>query len=205
MFRSTSIGLLLLLTHILGSLTVGVIFRFWKSPRFYQKRFNRSFNEDSTYSNSSTVDLSNLGGILGESISNSISTLLTIGGFVVLFSVIISIFQSSHFLNLFAFVFDAFGIPFDIGSATLLGMIEITNGISCISAIALKKISINIIIIAFLLGFGGISVMLQVWSIVSKTDLSIKPYILGKLLHGLFAAFYVFVFMNCLPFFYFDL
>ena len=99
MFRNTSIGLLLLLTHILGSLTVGVIFRFWKSPRFYKKRFNRSFNEDSTYSNSSTVDLSNLGGILGESISNSISTLLTIGGFVVLFSVIISILQISHFLN----------------------------------------------------------------------------------------------------------
>lgn len=160
---------------------------------------------DSSYSNNSNVDLTNLGGILGESISNSISTLLTIGGFVVLFSVIISILQSSHFLNLFAFVFKAFGIPFDIGSATLLGMIEITNGISCISAIALKKISINIIIIAFLLGFGGISVMLQVWSIVSKTDLSIKPYILGKFLHGLFSAFYVFVFMNCLPFFYFDL
>lgn len=205
MFKSSTIGILLLITHILAALTVGVIFRFWKCGNRRKKRLHRSFDESSSYSNTSNVDLSNLGGILGESISNSISTLLTIGGFVVLFSVIISILQSSHFLNLFAFAFKAFGIPFDIGSSTLLGMIEITNGISCISAIALKKISINIIIIAFLLGFGGISVMLQVWSIVSKTDLSIKPYILGKLLHGLLAACYVFVFMRSFPFFNFDL
>lgn len=205
MFKSSTIGILLLLTHILAALTVGVIFRFWKCSNRRKKRLHRGFDESTIYSNTSNVDLSNLGGVLGESISNSISTLLTIGGFVVLFSVIISILQSSHFLNLFAFAFKAFGIPFNLGSSTLLGMLEITNGISCISTIALKKISINIIIIAFLLGFGGISVMLQVWSIVSKTDLSIKPYILGKLLHGLFSACYVFVFMHSFPFFYFDL
>lgn len=212
MFKSSTIGILLLITHILAALTVGIVFRFWKSDGFFSgfkhKKLHRQYRSSSdvfNYSSSSTVNLSNLGGILGESISNSISTLLTIGGFVVLFSVIISILQNSHFLNLFAFVFEAFGIPFDIGSSTLLGMIEITNGIACISTIALKKISINIIIIAFLLGFGGISVMLQVWSIVSKTDLSIKPYVFGKLLHGLFAACYVFVFMHSFPFFYFDL
>lgn len=206
MFRSSTIGILLLITHILAALTVGIIFRFWKCNFLHRKKLNRGFDDSSVYSSNPTnVNLSNLGGILGESITNSISTLLTIGGFVVLFSVIISILQNSHFLNLFAFVFKAFNIPFDIGSSTLLGMIEITNGISSISGIALKKISINIIIIAFLLGFGGISVMLQVWSIVSKTDLSIKPYVLGKILHGLFAATYAFIFMNIFPFFYFDL
>lgn len=205
MFKSSTIGILLLITHILAALTVGIIFRFWKCNYYRKKILNRGFDDNSIYSSDSNVTLSNLGGILGESITNSISTLLTIGGFVVLFSVIISILQNSHFLNLFAFAFKAFNIPFDIGSSTLLGMIEITNGISSISAIALKKISINIIIIAFLLGFGGISVMLQVWSIVSKTDLSIKPYILGKLLHGLFAATYVFIFIHTFPIFYFDL
>ncbi|MCI8654855.1 MAG: sporulation integral membrane protein YlbJ [Clostridia bacterium] len=203
MFKSSTIGILLLITHILASITVGIIFRFWKCSR--KKYWNRSTNDNFAYSSNPNVNLSNLGSILGESITNSISTLLTIGGFVVIFSVIISILQNSHILSLFSFVFEAFHIPFDIGSSTLLGMIEITNGIASISAIALKKISINIIIIAFLLGFGGISVMLQVWSIVSKTDLSIKPYIYGKLLHGLFAATYAFIFMHIFPFFLFDL
>lgn len=204
MFKSSTIGILLLITHILGSITVGIVFRFWKCGGL-KKSLNRNRSSDSFYSPNSKVNLSNLGGILGESISNSISTVLTIGGFVVLFSVIISIIQNSHFLNLFSFVFNFFNIPFNIGSSTLLGMIEITNGISAISAISLKKISINIIIIAFLLGFGGISVMLQVWSIVSKTDLSIKPYVLGKILHGVFAATYSYIFINFFPFFNFDL
>ena len=63
----------------------------------------------------------------------------------------------------------------------------------------------KIIFTAFLLGFGGISVLLQVLSITSKTDLSIKPYLYGKLLHGILAAFYTYIFINVLPFFNFDL
>lgn len=82
---------------------------------------------------------------------------------------------------------------------------EITNGINNISLIKTKQISINIIFTAFLLGFGGISVLLQVWSIISKSDLSIKPYIFGKLLHGIIAAFYTFIALNIFPFLNFDL
>ena len=90
-------------------------------------------------------------------------------------------------------------------SPIISGFLEITTGIAYISNIACKKLSINIIFTAFLLGFGGISVILQVLSIVSKTDLSIKPYILGKLLHGIFASFYTYIFINIFPFFNFDL
>ena len=73
------------------------------------------------------------------------------------------------------------------------------------SQINLKAISINIILSAFLLGFGGISILLQVLSIISKTDLSIKPYIIGKLLHGIIAAFYTFLFIQFIPMFNFNL
>ena len=78
---------------------------------------------------------------------------------------------------------------------------EITNGISLIANIHIKEISLNIIFTAFLLGFGGISVFLQVLSITSKTDLSIKPYIIGKILHGTFAAFYTFLIIQFIPIF----
>ena len=82
---------------------------------------------------------------------------------------------------------------------------EITNGIFAISSIPLKKISISIILSAFLLGIGGISILLQVWSIVSKTDLSIKAYVLGKILHGFFSALYCYLFILIFPSFQFDL
>ena len=38
-----------------------------------------------------------------------------------------------------------------------------------------------------------------------KTDISIKPYIIGKLLQACISAFYTFIFLNTFSFFNFDL
>lgn len=207
MFGNTTIGLLLFITHLLSSITVGILFRFWKYNSYSKNQIIKDNNLPNL--NKKNISLLDLGEILGTSITNSISTILMIGGFVVLFSVIISILKASNVLPMLAillspilkicYVPNCFSFPF------ITGFLEITNGISAISNIHLKEISINIIITAFLLGFGGISVMLQVFSIVAKTDLSIKPYIWGKFLHGLFAAIYTYIFINVFPFFNFNL
>lgn len=204
MFGNSTIGLLLLITHLLASITVGIIFRFWKCNEFH------STSEDRSYKNSSdNISWSNLGGIIGNSISNSINTILLIGGFVVLFSVILSILQTSQFLdilgNFIQTLFDWLHIPSNFTSGFISGILELTNGLNIICNIPNKKLSINIIIASFLLGLGGISILLQVWSTIAKTDLSIKPYILGKLLHASFSAIYTFLFLQNFPFFNFDL
>lgn len=102
-------------------------------------------------------------------------------------------------------IFEFLKIDTSFIGGILSGLLEITNGIHAISSVACKKLSFNIIFTAFLLGFGGISIFLQVWSITSKTDLSIKPYIYGKLLHGLIASLYTYLFIHVFPFFNFDL
>lgn len=203
MFKNSTIGVLLFITHLLACITVGIIFRNWK---------NKSLARTSPFNlktNKKHASFSNLGEVLAESITNSISTILLIGGFVVIFSAIISILKSSGLLNgithLFSPIVTFFNIDPYFIQGIFTGLLEITNGINLISSIACKKLSLNIIITAFLLGFGGISVFLQVWSITSKTDLSIKPYVYGKLLHGLLAAFYTYLFINIFPFFHFDL
>ena len=205
MFRNTTIGILLFTTHIFACLTVGFIFRYWK-----KNKNTFSNNTSSTFQqNKKSVSFSNLGEILADSITSSISTILLIGGFVVIFSSIISIFKASGILNaltvLISPIFQALHIDTSFIQGILTGILEITNGINSISSIACKKISLNIIFTAFLLGFGGISVLLQVWSITSKTDLSIKPYLYGKLLHGIFAAFYTYLLIIIFPFFNFNL
>ncbi len=86
MFGNSTIGFLLLITHLLASLTVGVIFRFWK---YNSKSSDENYSQ--RQKNKNNISLSNLGGIIGNSISTSINTILLIGGFVVIFSVIISI------------------------------------------------------------------------------------------------------------------
>ena len=202
MFGSSTIGFLLLITHILACISVGICFRFWKSTTSSNSFAGNS--RQRTISNNS-VRLSSLGEVISKSITNSISTILNIGGFIVIFSVIISILKHSNFIVVLKPALEFLHIPPEIAESFILGIVEITNGIFAISSITLKKISISIILTAFLLGCGGISILLQVWSIVSKTDLSIKPYVMGKILHGIFATIYTFLFILIFPMFRFDL
>ena len=196
LFKDTKTGILLLITHIFACITVGILFRWWKNSK--NKR-STSFIETSNKL-PSRISLSNLGEVLASSIMNSISTIFLIGGFVVLFSVVISILNSSGCLELISSflspIFKTFGIPSKYIKGIVIGLIELTNGVCSIALIASKNISTNIIICAFLLGFGGISVALQVLSITSKNGISIKPYLIGKFLQGTFAAIYACIFLN---------
>ena len=203
MFGNSTIGLLLFITHLLSCITVGFIFRFWKK----KSPFNQTLKSNSYPIKD--MNFSNFGEIISNSIYKSISTILMIGGFVVLFSVIISIFNTSKFLNLITFIISPclkiIGIPSTFVAPLLTGFIEITNGIALISSIHIKAISISIILTSFLLGLGGLSIFLQVYSIVSKTDLSVKPYVLGKVLQAIISAFYTLMFIKLFPIFNYNL
>ena len=153
--------------------------------------------------NSKNISFKNLGEVLGNSINSSISTILLIGGFVVIFSVIISILNQIHLLDLLSKfinpILGFIGVDLRFAKPVLYGIIELTNGVNMVSSITIKEISQNIILCAFLLGFGGFSVLLQVFSIVSKTDLSMKKYFIGKFMQGIFAAIYTFLALKFIP------
>lgn len=198
-YANTTIGVILLVTHILASITVGILLG------IFSRKSSINSEMSNTIEKNPDIRLSELGGILGNSILNSIKTILMIGGFVTLFSVIISILQKSQILILISnMISKTFGFNQNLVLGIFTGIIEFTNGLSAISAIHLKNISYNVIASAFLLGFGGISITLQVLSIISKNKLSIKKYVLGKFLQGLIAAFYTFLIL-LIPIFNFNL
>ena len=200
LFKSSTIGILLLITHILSSITVGILLGIFHRSSVSNKIEN---NNITTNNNSSkNCSISNLGEILGNSILAASKTIITIGGFVVIFSVIISILNTSNIINIITSLFNPickfFNINISFIKSILIGLLELTNGVSLVSSIPSKVLTINIVICAFLLGFGGLSVLLQVLSITSKSDLSIKTYIIGELLQGIIAAFYTYIFIiNC--------
>lgn len=224
MFGNTQIGLLLLSTHILSSICVGIIFRYWKreknkkslsskkSPICITNNVNNLNNTSNTNNytrNNEQVNLSNLGKILADSITSSTNTILMIGGFIVIFSSIISILNTSGFFHILSSLLNPIFKMLDINTnfcvPLLTGFLEITNGIKQIANIPVKAITINIVLTAFLLGFGGISVFLQVFSITSKSDLSIKPYLYGKIIHGLLAGIFTYIAIQIFPIFNLDL
>lgn len=216
LFGDTKTGLLLLCTHILACISVGIIFgiiskKSRKNNLVGINSFKKSesYNDNSKFNSQKNINFKNLGEVLTNSINSSISTILMIGGFIVIFSVIISILNQTNILNKLSTIFypllKLFNFDIDFAKPLLSGIFELTNGINQVASINTKLISQNIVLSAFLLGFGGFSVLLQVYSIISKTDLSIKLYLKGKLLQGIIASIYTFFALKFLPFFNLDI
>lgn len=260
LFGDTKTGMLLLLTHILSCITVGIILgKFSKKSdeefrRLYSKSHSNNTISISYASNvkggkkhvknrinnellrpvlntkiskatrncskeqkrtiqnnvsSNNLTFKNLGEVLGNSINSSIKTILLIGGFVVIFSVLISILSQTHIIEMiakfFAPLLSFLGFDTDFAKPLVSGILELTNGVNLVSDVHIKAISQNIVLCAFLLGFGGFSVLLQVFSIIAKTDLSIKKYFIGKLLQGIIAAIYTYLALKFIPFINLDI
>mgnify|MGYP001068204512 CR=1 FL=1 len=200
MFNNPGIGFILLSCHILASLTVGILFRFYGNRKdriksiVSDKVINRFKKE---LINTRPV---NIGEVLGDSIRNSINTMLAIGGFIILFSVIINLLLEtgaiSYIATLFAGFLSIIGISKDIITPILSGFFEITTGINMVSKIEGISFVQQLSAVSLILGWAGLSVHFQVYSIISKTDISIKPYLFGKLIQGVIAAIYISVFMK---------
>ena len=185
MFHSQKIGVLLFLSHIISCLIVGFIFRFWK--------FKEKNNKDIIFINNNEISFYNLGEVLSISIKNSIESIFLIGGFIVFFSIVVSILETSSVLyfcsNLLQKIFN---INSQLSTGIIISLIELTNGLK---NIAISNDNSSIIICSFLLGLGGFSIFMQILSFISKTKISIWTYVLGKLLQACFSVIVISIFL----------
>ena len=201
-YSNTSIGILLLISHILSSICVGIILGIISRIKSATNTFTANSTQSASANNFSSllqddIRIADLGGILGSAIVSAIKSILMIGGFVTIFSVILSILNNTKILTIISyFISNIFHINPDYIVGLLTGFLEFTNGLYKISTINNKMLSINLILSSFIIGFGGISVTLQVLNIISKNKLSIKTYIFGKLLHGTISALFTFLILS---------
>lgn len=182
LFSSQRLGFILILSHIISCLLVGFLFRNWKKDNL--KIDYKLFKTDEE----KLIRISDFGEILGDAIKNAISTILTIGGFVVFFSVILSILETSGIFDIISISLEKLGIPEYFSKSLFSGMIELTNGVKSSSDFFSTNSVSSILLTSFLLGFGGCSVLLQVFSIITKEGISIKPYFYGKFLQGILSV-----------------
>lgn len=111
-----------------------------------------------------------------KAVTNSVVPMLNICAFICFFSCV-----SGSVENLLS----AFGVGEYI-SVFLVGLFEITKGISLLENYGTNFASV--FCSAFLIGWSGVSVILQSVSITSKYGLSCKKFVLSKALQGLICA-----------------
>lgn len=125
-----------------------------------------------------------LGENLKLSLEGAISTALSIGGFIVLFSVIISVIKNNAYISIiFKSIESFFNLPSNSLYSVFLGSIEITNGCNIISSLNIN-INIKLSLISFLCSFSGLSIICQVSSVIKSNKISLLKYSLLKIIQG---------------------
>lgn len=199
MFKIPQIGIFLLICHIAASITVGILFRFYNKKKDKNKKKTGSFKNYKTPEPSMSSIIAekssmNFGLAFGEAIKNSIMVMLSIGGFILIFSVIINLLLKTgaiSFVSLLLFkILGPLGVNNEIITALTGGFFEITTGSSMAASAITAPLSQRIVAASMIIGWSGLSIHSQVLSIISDTDISMRPYLFGKFLQGSFAAFY---------------
>ncbi len=169
MFKSKEIGLLLYITHIFSAILTGIVLRKISTP-----------NQLKTSTSIKNIKYEN---IFTQAVEKSVSTTLNIFGYVIFFAVIMDILKSLGTTEFISSSLRFLNIPQDVINACICSVIEITMGIKKLSECD-YPLSMIIVLCASIIGWGGISVHAQVKSIISKTNLSFKKYIFGKMIHS---------------------
>ena len=186
-------GSIILMSHYLGALIVGVLFRFYK----YKDKTPIVKNNDiikrafKSLIDSLRSEKRPFGLLLSQSVSNSINSILIIGGFIILFSVIIRLLILSGLINIISNILSLGLLPIGVDRELLepitSGLFEITIGSKLISSTG-ALLTQKILAICGIISWSGFSIHAQVASMISNTDLSIRIYIFSKFLHTIFSC-----------------
>ena len=168
MLSSPKAGYVLFLCHALGALVNGLIYRGRKSE---EKALSMPPAQEDDE-------------LLNKSITSSILSVLVVGGYIAIFSMIIDIAIDLKIVDALSFLLEKplslFGISEQVAEATVISLIEITRGCQ---AFAQSGVSIKIILpfIAGLLSFGGLSITFQSLTFLKGCRVKTSYYLLTKL------------------------
>lgn len=201
-FNNPTLGILLAAAHYIGNFFVGLTMRLYrrKEEDFIKHKHKTLFPPLLTaFRELHVTRLKNkkpIGKMLGDAVVSSVQTLLMIGGFIIIFSVfnrLLSIYQIGEFFGLvLAHFLQLFNLSTQLSVPMISGIFEFTIGNQLVSQ-ANAELLDKAIIASFLLAFGGLSVQSQVASILAETDVSFKPFFIGRMLQGIYSAILAFL------------
>lgn len=162
------LGIPILVSHYLGNLFIGLIIRNY----YVSKEDNTKVNIKNAVKN--VKENKSFGFILSNSISSGINTLLLILGTISVFLVLTSLINTIFSLNSF-------------NKTIVSGLFEMTQGLKNLENL---NISINIkgLISVIILSFGGLSVHMQILTILSDTKIKYFPYFIFRIFHAVISA-----------------
>lgn len=200
-FHNPQLGLLLALSHYLGNICVGLIMRFYGSSDGDKRKMGRKKitlrSALSSVHQTRLKDNRPIGKLLGDAVTSSIQTLLMIGGFIILFSVVNKLLYHLHITAFLAkgveVILSSLSFSKMLSIPFISGLFEITLGSKLTSQVHGATLLQQIVITSFILAFGGFSVQAQVASILAQTDIRFQPFFIARIMQGIFASIFAYL------------
>ncbi len=179
--NNKDVGGLILLCHYVGNLFIG----------FFMRSYHPSDMKDSKNGLLEAIEkmhekrISNkdgFGKIVTNSLVSSINTLLLILGVITSCLVLTTIVFNNLHLN-------------SVFQSILSGFIEMTQGLKYISLEAIP-LKLKCVLTVMILSFGGLSVHMQIMSILSDTDIKYLPFLCARIGHAIISATLMFWFFD---------
>lgn len=203
MFRDVSLGPIIAAAHYISCIMVGLLLRFYKKnskitlkPKHKENILLKAVKE---LNKAREKDGRPFGKLMGDCVIDSINAMLLIGGFIILFSVIIRIISEIGLAALFYNVIERslvlLRLDEALSPAIFSGIFEITLGTKLASEAA-ASLTQKVMVASAVIAWSGLSVHAQVASMISGTDIKMAPYVVARMFHAFFAATVTFLLMG---------
>ena len=186
-FGDSRVGFLLYLTHALASLLVGLLFRFYGGTGRRQSASPRPKPIQAV-----TVPAAFTGAVV-----RSLQSTLNICAFVVFFSVVLQLLSVFGVFAALAELLALAGFEPEWAQRLVAGLLELSSGVSSLRGGT--HLAGRVSMAAFMLGWAGVSVHCQVLSFIGDSGLSVRTYVVGKLLHGGLSALLAHLIFRAVP------
>ncbi len=171
LLNNKQLGFLLLFSHLSSGILTGLFFRSpHKSshepvslPKAINNMHERRIHNQKTFSE-----------ILSESINNTMNILMLLLGIIIIFLVLTNIITKVFQLNC-------------LTTIIIKGLLEMTQGVKYAAASPLPLV-IKLSLISVFLSFGGLSVHMQVMTIINNTTIKYKNFFEARLVHTLLSV-----------------
>ena len=171
--HSKKLAILVLISHYLGNFIIGIILRNYNQKEIKNTKINL---------NNIKLKKVNIGNIISNSIKSTINTLLLILGSTTVFLIITTIINSIIPLN-------------GILKPIINGIFEMTQGLKYLENLNINS-NIKALISVGILSFGGLSVHMQIITIISETKIKYLPYFISRILHAFISIVMLYLLIN---------
>ncbi len=204
MFKRVDLAGIIISAHYISALTVGFLLRFWrrKDPPSAPIRTEPGFIVVRAYRAMRRAQRENqkpFGEMLGGSVKRSINSLLSILGFMVLFSVVFELLKMSGVTGALSAVISRCLpeslVPAALHEGLVSGLFELTIGTSVVATSAAPLIA-RVAACSAVIAWSGLSVHAQVAAVIQPSGMSVWPYTVSRFLQAILAAVMTVVLMR---------